>query len=226
MSGDLIRIRPKARLCSRDQRRALCSDTQPQMDNDKGVMPMVQLAHFIGDCQVNEAVAWQRLCAVIDRASRYRIRPLLKANCFDASLDDDVLQELYSHLSSRSCSCLRLFQGTTDRELRAFLGTVAYRFATKLIARWRRLRAKEEMAAPSCGKPDRDGPTQAQIENAYREVMAVMPVADHEKLHHLCQHTFPQSPVSGTPSASTGTVPERTLRRWRADFCRKYADWL
>ena len=183
------------------------------------------LAELIDGCQANNPVAWEQFWEIVDSAARYWIRNLLKAHRFDETHDDDVLQELYRRMRAQSCRRLRHFRGTTDAEVRAFLRKVAYRFAKKLVAKWERLRKKEETAIQTATPPAREGPTEQQIENARRELLSVMPIADQQKLIHILAHDGCHAHES-VPwfAASKLRVTGRTVRRWRKELLSKYAD--
>ena len=51
---------------------------------------MSSLQELIRCCQVNDARAWRELIAIVESASRYRVRKLLTRSGFDETHDDDV----------------------------------------------------------------------------------------------------------------------------------------
>ncbi len=188
---------------------------------------MLSVTELIGRCQANDAIAWQELWNIIDRAARYRIRRLLRARRLDETQDDDVLQDLYEHMRNDYCMRLSLFRGTTHGELRAFMGKVAYRFAKKLVVKWKRARGKEEEAANYAGSPARDGPTERQIESARRELESAMPMADWRKLQLISDNPFSSTGPPGHSKASCAesrAMAKRTIRQWRLELIRKYGD--
>ncbi len=181
---------------------------------------MSSLAEFIIRCQTNDPLAWEDLCKIVERAARCRIKRLLQAYGFDTTRVEDVLQELYCKMRTRTCRLLRVFHGTSEEELRAFLGVVAYRFALKLIAKWDRIRETEQEALHHLAPPMRDGPSEQEIEIARRDLESMMPAVDRDKLRQIAQ-------ASGAPwdySLASSAIPQRTLRRWRLELFREYGD--
>jgi len=118
----------------------------------------------------------------------------------------------------------RVFHGTSEEELRAFLGVVAYRFALKLIAKWDRIRETEQEALHHLAPPMRDGPSEQEIEIARRDLESMMPAADRDKLRQIAQDTGALAGGSDGYSLANSAIPERTLRRWRLELFRKYGD--
>ncbi len=110
--------------------------------------------------------AWASLWNEVKDAAYFPVRKLLAYKDLDLSLADDILQELFFHLQENDLRRLRAFRGATTGQFRAYIRTLALRFAKNQVQRCRALKSYELRAWIDSGCGRRDGPTEIQFETA------------------------------------------------------------
>jgi hypothetical protein len=139
---------------------------------------------------------------------------------------NDLLADLFLHLEANGWARLKSFRGATEPALRKFLCQMAWHLTRQRSEKERTAKRRERDAIQAAGQPTRDGPTEEQIANRYRELEARMPDRDREKLRCVSPFAAGASTASENPSAPAPSIPERTRQHWRTELLEIYADWV
>jgi Protein of unknown function (DUF1573) len=91
---------------------------------------------LVGRCtKSTKAAEWPELWQLVQLVARPCFLLLLKNRHLDYDRANDLLQELYVHIQADNFRRLKMFRGTTRRELRGFLRAIARHRAIDLLRR-------------------------------------------------------------------------------------------
>lgn len=178
----------------------------------------MEVRALIQRCRGSDSAAWEELWPLLSSAANDPTRRLLKRNDLDASLAEDILQDLYIHWKGSELSLLGDFHGTGEAKFRQFLRSSALYFGRNWIRKWKKGQRREVRALTRLKPTDRSCSTEQQILSRIREVESLMDEDDRRKLAF----------VSNVVSAHSAEQPPspRTLRRWQRYLCKKYSGKL
>ena len=169
--------------------------------------------------------AWQELRQLVERAALWRVTKAVRDNHLGLHRVADILQDFYLHLQKDAFTPLKAFRGTTEPQLRSFLGTAAYHFAVSWVRKEKKRRTAEQHALRDAPQPARDGPTESVVDRVFLEVQSRMPPGrDREKLKFVSPYVAGKLAPSEDYSPPVPSISQRTLQQWRRDLVRKYAD--
>jgi DNA-directed RNA polymerase specialized sigma24 family protein len=184
---------------------------------------MTNVRDLLQRCQQTptDDAAWSEFWCILVSAALCRVQKILRVYGLDPERAEDVLQELWFHLQKTGWAPLAAFRGNTEAELESFLRTMSGHFAIDWARKEQRCQWHAQQARREYVSSARDGPTEHEIGNAFKEVEALMSDEEKKKLRHI-------SGVAEVPSRSeeafapASPVPERTLQRWWAELVKKF----
>src|ERR1700681_2821845 len=114
----------------------------------------MQAQELVAPCLAEDANGWEVFWGLVEDAALRPIRDILGRHNQDLTLADDVIQELFFYLKKEDYRRLRAFAGTTEPELRGYLGALAGSFAMNYVRAYRRARNREARALADIRQSD------------------------------------------------------------------------
>ena len=182
----------------------------------------MRVRELIDGCCRNEPEAWANLWEIVSSAVLYPIRRLLQHQAIGLELADDVMQDFYLYMRERDLEHLRAFRGEAMPQFRVYLRTLAIHFTLNYMRKIKRERYQEAQALRDTLPPDRDGPTERQIESTMRELESLMPEKEREKLIDLLRADYLDPDLASSEIESATSRSRRTYRRWKDELYRRY----
>jgi hypothetical protein len=176
----------------------------------------MRMLPLISRCLAQEPNAWSVLYHMVNGAALTRVRAVLRRNHVDGCLADDVFQLVYFILCDDDYRVLRSFAGRTRRELQGYLGSMAALAAQNLVKKELRSRWLLHTAG-RLARPDRSGPSEAELLQARADFKASMTAKEQERLEELWQ--LPHS------SEMNAGISERTRRDWQRRLVLVFKQW-
>lgn len=176
---------------------------------------------------------------IVQSVARAPVRRILRSRRFDASLAEDVLQEVVLRMAADDYCRLRGFRGDSEQQLRAFLRTTAVRLARDLLRKWERTRRHEAQVGgdwpevsgeltdeqvPAVLKEWESSMSQADLLRFRRILAAEGLAAEGLAAEGLAAEGLAAEDLAGReePTAQRRPASARTLRRWKVELFQKY----
>jgi DNA-directed RNA polymerase specialized sigma24 family protein len=177
---------------------------------------------LIRRCSEGDRTGWEEFWGLVEQRVMGVFRRLLWSRRLDPSLADDLLQEFCLHLMAGGGARLRSFRGSSVGEFRAFMGTVARRFAEHRLLSWRRACRREAEALHALLVTPYSGPAESEYLFAWAQMVSLMAEHDRTRLTVLMAAGYLPSVAGLLAGSATLVRSPKTHGRWCDDLCRLY----
>src|SRR5438128_1181207 len=121
---------------------------------------------FLADEPAGVGALWE----LVQFAALDPVLEILRQHGLDLALADEVIRlELYFHITKEDCRLLRAFAGSTEAELKGYLGTLAGSIAQNFVRDRRRALKREAKALANLPVSDQAGPSEAEMLAALKD---------------------------------------------------------
>ena len=114
----------------------------------------------------------------------------------EADWSNDLLQELYIHIQAEQFRRLKMFHGTTVRQLKCFLRPMARNMAIDLLEKWQRIEHREMAAARQVPWEGHGGPTISAVQKAIKELNSILAPEERCRLTAVAPARFSGGSIS------------------------------
>jgi DNA-directed RNA polymerase specialized sigma24 family protein len=183
----------------------------------------MKIVTIVGRCTKSSGAAeWSQLWRLVDHVARPCFLWLLAKRHLSADWSNDLLQELYIHIQAEQFRRLKMFHGTTVRQLKCFLRPMARNMAIDLLEKWQRIEHREMAAARQVPWEGHDGPTISAVQKAIKELSSILAPEERCRLTAVAPaRDFLEDQFRDERHRQ---VSARTLRRWQCELHAKYRD--
>ena len=188
---------------------------------------LVIVAHphpLVARCLRGEQEAWSELWTTYDAVAAKLVQHLVVRASFEICCVEDIRSEVFMRLRKNGCAGLSSFRGSSDRELRAWLASLAHNVAINYLDRSIRARRRDRRVRKLLEPSDRSGPTEQDVAASLADLARTAPAWDIARMRLICG--LSGGAVTTLTATSIFDVSARTHRRWIAELYEKYRKLL